>query len=122
MTAQMGPYWEYLHWVVFVGAGVGTWRYLPRTVVYLTAAFTRNEQRQRQCLEVLRLSRKDAAEIPSYLKEPELPPTPPEPNLVQAPVIYVHRSWSSSPPRMARLAKLVLGRGRAPAARPPDPE
>jgi hypothetical protein len=94
----MGPYWEYLHWAVYAGVGVAAWRYLPRTVVYLTAAFTRNEQRQRQCLEVLRLSRKDAAKIPSYLKEPELPPTLPEPNMAPVPVIYVHGDASGQQP------------------------
>jgi hypothetical protein len=50
--------------------------------VYLTAAFTRDERRQRQCLEVLRLSRKDAAMIPSYLKEPKQPASE---SLVQLP-------------------------------------
>jgi hypothetical protein len=60
------PYWEYLHWVVYVGAGVGMWRYLPLTVIRLTAAFTRDEQRHIHCMEVL-LARKDPSVLPSYL-------------------------------------------------------
>ena len=71
----MVPYWQYLHWVVYVSAAIGTWRYLPLTLVRLVAAFTHDDQRRRQCLEVIRLSRKDAANIPSYLPTSEVSST-----------------------------------------------
>jgi hypothetical protein len=63
------PYWEYLRWVMYVGVVVGTWRYLPLTVVRLVAAFTHDEQRHKQCMEVLRLARPDASRIPTYLSD-----------------------------------------------------
>jgi hypothetical protein len=65
----MAPYWEYVRWAVYVASALGAWRLLPLTVVRLVAAFTRNETRHKQCMEVLRLARRDAARIPSYLPE-----------------------------------------------------
>ena len=44
----MAPYWNYLHWVVYMSAGIGVWRYLPLPIVRLMAALTHNEQRHRQ--------------------------------------------------------------------------
>lgn len=61
------PYFEYLPWAVYVLGGIGIWRYLPLAVIRLVAAFTRDEQRHRRCVEVLRLARRDASRIPSYL-------------------------------------------------------
>ena len=69
----MAPYWNYLHWVVYMSAGIGVWRYLPLPIVRLMAALTHNEQRHRQCMEVLRLARKDASTIPPYLPAPRRP-------------------------------------------------
>jgi hypothetical protein len=64
---------QYFFWVVYVaGGGLITWRYAPLTLVRLVGAFTTNPQRHRQCAEILRLARKDAASIPSYVSE--LPP------------------------------------------------
>jgi hypothetical protein len=55
------PYWEYLPWVA---AGIGACRYLtlkaPIAVIRLTAAFTHDEERHRQCMDVLELDRRDA--------------------------------------------------------------
>jgi hypothetical protein len=65
----MVPHWEYLRWIVYMGAALGTWRYLPLTIVRLVAAFTHNKQRHRQCMEVLRLARRDAGSMPSYLTQ-----------------------------------------------------
>ena len=48
-------------------AGFGGWRYLPLGVVRLVGAFTNDEVRHRRCMEVLRLARRDAAKIPSYV-------------------------------------------------------
>jgi hypothetical protein len=63
------PYWEYLHWAVYAMAGIGAWRYLPLGFVRLVAALTRDEQRHRRCMEVLRLARRDASRIPPYVIE-----------------------------------------------------
>ena len=80
----MEPYGQYLHWAVYVGAAIGVWRYLPLWLVRLVAAFTNSDQRRRQCLEVLRLARKDAASLPSYLpSEPSSPPQPAATKVVQ---------------------------------------
>jgi hypothetical protein len=67
----MAQYGEYLRWGMYVSAALGAWRFLPLAIVRLVAALTRNEARHKQCMEVLRLARRDAARIPSYL------PTPP---------------------------------------------
>jgi hypothetical protein len=61
------PYWEYLRWGVYVSVAFGAWRLLPLAIVRLVAAFTRNEARHKQCMEVLRLARRDAPSIPSYI-------------------------------------------------------
>ena len=66
---MVAPYWEYLHWVGYAVAGVGVWRYIPLAVVRFVAAFTHDEQRARQCMEVLRLARRDASRIPTYLSD-----------------------------------------------------
>jgi len=58
---------EYLKWGVYIVAALGGWRFMPLAVVRLVAAFTRNETRHRQCMEVLRLARRDAARIPPYV-------------------------------------------------------
>ena len=60
-------YVEFLPWAGYALAGIGGWRYIPLAVVRLTAAFTSNEMRHRRCMEVLRLTRRDAAQIPTYL-------------------------------------------------------
>jgi len=60
-------YSEYLRWVAYVVTALGTWRFMPLAIVRLVAAFTRNQTRHRQCMEVLRLARRDAAHIPSYI-------------------------------------------------------
>jgi hypothetical protein len=62
---------EYLRWgVACVTVALGAWRFMPLGIVRLVAAFTRSETRHRQCMEVLRLARKDAATLPSYIAGP----------------------------------------------------
>jgi hypothetical protein len=61
---------QYFCWVVYVVTGLSTWKYVPLTVIRLIGALTRNQQRARQCAEILRLARRDAASIPSYLADP----------------------------------------------------
>ena len=61
---------QHFFWVVYVaGGGLLTWKYAPLTLVRLVGAFTTDPQRHRQCAEILRLARKDAADIPSYVGE-----------------------------------------------------
>ncbi len=75
----MPPHYGYLWWVVYVADCVGGWKYLPLLVVRLVAAFTRDETRARQCLEVIRLSRRDASDIPTYLTNSSTPTGAPAP-------------------------------------------
>ena len=49
---------------------LGAWRYLPLSVVMLAGALTSDPTRHRKCAEVMRLSRRDAAGIPSYYAAP----------------------------------------------------
>ncbi len=67
---------EYLRWGAYIVAALGGWRYVPLAIVRLVAAFTRNETRHKQCMEVLRLARRDAARIPSYLAAPSVEDRP----------------------------------------------
>lgn len=63
----MALHWGNLQWVICVAIGAGTWRYMPLAVVRLVITFTHNKQRVCQCLEILRLARRDAPSIDSYL-------------------------------------------------------
>jgi hypothetical protein len=67
---SMAQHWEYLSWGAYVVAALGAWRYMPLAIVRLVAAFTSDERRHKQCMEVLRLARRDAARIPSYISAP----------------------------------------------------
>jgi len=53
-----------------MAAALGAWRLLPLAIVRLVAAFTRDEKRHKQCMEVLRLARRDAKDIPPYSPPP----------------------------------------------------
>ncbi len=74
MTAHwLTAHSQYFFWVAYlVAGGLLTWKHVPLTLVRLVGAFTKDAQRHRQCAEILRLARKDAASIPSYVSE--LPP------------------------------------------------
>jgi hypothetical protein len=49
---------------------------LPTWLARLIVIFTKDEDRRLACLEVLRLRRRDAGEIPSYIQQPrKAPPT-----------------------------------------------
>ena len=63
----MAAYLEYLRWGAYVAAALGAWRFMPLVIVRLVAAFTKSDTRHRQCMEVLRLARRDAADIPPYI-------------------------------------------------------
>jgi hypothetical protein len=53
-------YLEYFQWVAYAVAAFSAWQFIPLSVIRLVAAFTTNEQRHKQCMEVLRLAQKDA--------------------------------------------------------------
>ena len=60
------------HWVYFLSAAnafvsLAGWRTLPLTVVRLVGALTKDPERSKRCAEILRLARKDAKDLPSYL-------------------------------------------------------
>jgi hypothetical protein len=63
----MAAYSEYLRWGAYIVAALGAWRFMPLAIIRLMAAFTRSETRHKQCMEVLRLARRDAERIPSYV-------------------------------------------------------
>jgi hypothetical protein len=67
---------EYLRWGFIVATTLGLWRLAPLAVVRLVGAFTENEDRHRRCMEVLRISRKDARFIRPYVE-----PKPTDPNM-----------------------------------------
>lgn len=62
-------HWEYILWVVNGLVGLGTWRNVPLAVVRLIGALTKDPQRSKQCAEIIKLSRKDAKDLPQYLTE-----------------------------------------------------
>jgi hypothetical protein len=60
------------HWVYIFSAasgplGLAAWRYAPRAFLMLVGGLTKDPQRSKQCAEMLRLQRKDAKDIRSYL-------------------------------------------------------
>jgi hypothetical protein len=70
------------HWVAPFSVGFAPLTQLTRAYLMLVAGLTRNQQRCRQCLEVIRLLRKDAKDLPSYLPAPAESDTsnaPPQP-------------------------------------------
>jgi hypothetical protein len=67
----MAPYWQHLGWVAYAAVGVGAWRYLPLSVVRLTAAFTRDDKRHRRCMDVLWLARRDITGMHRQAAAPE---------------------------------------------------
>jgi hypothetical protein len=93
----MSPYWEIVRWATCIASIGASLRYLPKALVLLVAAFTHDETRSRQCLEVLRLTRRDASSIPSYLPEGG---TPSEVSIpATAPRNIRGRGWRSPLPR-----------------------
>jgi hypothetical protein len=60
-------HWIYILWAVNALIGVGTWRNATLTVVRLVGALTKDPDRAARCAEILRLARKDAKDLPSYL-------------------------------------------------------
>jgi len=60
------------HWVYILSAasgplGLAAWRYAPRAFLTIVGGLTKDPARAKQCAEMLRLLRKDAKDLPSYL-------------------------------------------------------
>jgi hypothetical protein len=63
-------HWQYILWGLGGPTGfAAACRYVPRAFLMLMGGLTANPQRSKQCAEMVRLSRKDAKELPSYLVE-----------------------------------------------------
>jgi hypothetical protein len=60
-------HWEYILPAVSGPLGFAAWRYAPRAFLMMIGGLTKDPQRCKQCAEMVRLSRKDAKDLPSYL-------------------------------------------------------
>jgi hypothetical protein len=61
------PHWLYFLYAANALVGAFSWKHLPLTVIRLVGALTKDPERSKRCAEMLRLSRKDAKNLPSYL-------------------------------------------------------
>jgi hypothetical protein len=61
----MGACWPCVHCAVYIAAVLGTSRYVPVSVIRIVAAFTRDEQRHRRCMDVLRVSQPNRSDVPA---------------------------------------------------------
>jgi len=62
-------HWEYLLSAIGSTLGLAACRYAPQAFLMLMGGLTKNRQRSKQCAEMVRLSRKDAKELPNYLTD-----------------------------------------------------
>jgi hypothetical protein len=60
-------HWEYILSAASGPLGFAVWRYAPRAFLMMIGGLTKDPQRSKQCAEMVRLSRKDAKDLPSYL-------------------------------------------------------
>ena len=83
-------HWQYILWGLGGPAGfAAACRYIPRAFLMLVGGLTKNPQRSKQCAEMVRLSRKDAKELPSYLVESS--------KVGRAPITSFRGRWSGEP-------------------------
>ena len=61
-------YWIYILWAVNALIGVATRRNATLAIVRLVCVLTKDPDRAVRCAEILRLARKDAKDLPSYLR------------------------------------------------------
>jgi hypothetical protein len=59
-------YWVYLLAAASGPAAVVVWKFAPRAFLMIVGGLTGSPQRSRQCAEMIRLSRGDAKDLPSY--------------------------------------------------------
>lgn len=63
-------HWYYLVWALGGPAGIAAaWRYMPEAILKLRGGLTKDPQIHRHCAEMVRLSRKDAKDLASYLTD-----------------------------------------------------
>jgi hypothetical protein len=67
-------HWIYILWAVNALIGVATRRNATLAIVRLVCALTRDPDRAARCAEILRLARKDAKDLHSYLAPLPAPP------------------------------------------------
>jgi hypothetical protein len=65
-------HWIYILWAVNALIGVATRRNATLAIVRLLCVLTKDPDRAVRCAEILRLARKDAKDLPSYLTPPPL--------------------------------------------------
>lgn len=66
----MASHVQYLQWAGCAGLGLAALRQLVLITIRLIAIFSGSEQVSLRSFEIIRLCRRDAARIPSYLSEP----------------------------------------------------
>ena len=71
------PHWVYILAAVGGPAGLATWRCATRAFLMLVGGLTKDAQRSKQCAEMIRLSRGDAKDLPSYLMDSPQDGAPP---------------------------------------------
>ena len=106
---------QYFFWVAdVIGGGLVTWKYMPLTFIRLVGALTKNPQRHRQCAEILRLARKDAASIPSYFVDPSSYPNPEAKPSVEGAPKYDRRQVRDGQSRNGNGRRAASGKSRRP--------
>ena|ERR1700722_6001725 len=79
-------HWELIIWAVNGLVGLGTWPKVSLAIVRLVGALTKDPQRSKQCAEFIKLSRKDAKDLPDYLVETPARQEPAAVTVVPAPM------------------------------------
>jgi hypothetical protein len=87
-------HWDYILWVAIGPTGLALWRYAPRAFLMLVGGLTKDPQRSKQCAEMLRLQRKDAKDLPSYMLNERRRDNPPAES--RAPRARKHRRGGGS--------------------------
>jgi hypothetical protein len=59
-------HWQYIVAALNGPVGFAAWRYAPRAFLMIVGGLTTDPQRSKQCAEMVRLSRKDAKDLPNY--------------------------------------------------------
>jgi hypothetical protein len=109
------PHWIYLLSAANALISLFTWRNLPLAIVRLVGALTKDSERSKRCAEILRLARKDAKDLPSYLA------SPPEPGPATKAAVSRSRDQADRRSKPASLspAPSRASRRRSTQARPP---
>ena len=106
-------HWEYILPAVSGPLGLAAWRYAPRAFLMMVGGLTKNSQRSKQCAEMVRLSRKDAKDLPSYLAEKEEPAATGGPSKAAAWASPKPSGYSSFPSASSGFSKATNRRARS---------